>query len=385
MNARLTQRIIAPIRIFLQDSRAGGILLLCCTFLSLILSNIPAVSSSYTSFWNLSSHTAHDLLLPHSVLHWINDGFMALFFFLAGMEIKKEMVDGELSSFKKSTLPVFCAIGGMIVPAMLYALFNKGTATQNGWGIPMATDIAFSLGIASLLGKRVPLSLKIFLTALAIIDDLGAIIVIALFYGSSIHMGWLLASAALTVTGWLLMRKATKANLLHYIIGILLWYCMFNSGIHATVAGVVFAFLIPNQQLEHLQHKIHSLVHFIIMPVFALANTAIIFPAGIFGALNSRLSWGIMFGLFVGKPLGICLTALWLVRKKVAELPNAVNWHHMIGAGILAGIGFTMSIFITTLAFADAGQQNIAKISILIISFFSMLSGYIWLAKKKTS
>lgn len=308
---------------------------------------------------------------------------MAFFFFIAGMEIKREMVQGELSSLKKSLLPVFAAIGGMIAPAVIFLLCTKGTVYNTGWGVPTATDIAFSLGIASLAGRKVPVALKIFLTALAIIDDLGAILVIALFYGGVINLYFLLACAIITGVIFLLNKRKAAFGVVHILLGLLLWYCMFNSGVHATVAGVIFAFLVPDDMLSWFEHKLHKPVYFIIMPIFALANTAIVFPAGGLSVLNERMSWGIMLGLFAGKPLGIMLACLLLVKNKLAELPNNTNWYHLTGAGILAGIGFTMSIFISTLAFNDVEHQNMAKIAVLAASLFSMICGYLWFMVKK--
>lgn len=386
MQSAIKNNLVDPLKAFMNDSRSIGILLLCCTAISLLVAN-SSDGASWLQFWQTSWHGAEHLHLPHTLLHTINDGFMALFFFLAGMEIKSEMVGGELSSLKKALLPIFAAIGGMIMPALIYSICNKGTSYAAGWGIPTATDIAFSLGIASLLGRKVPASLKIFLTALAIIDDLGAIIVIALFYGGAIQVIWLLAVAAVTGLLVWLFKKYPQVNIIHIIAGIVLWYCMFNTGIHATVAGVIFAFLIPSHQLHQLQHKLHRFVYFIILPVFALANTAILFPENAGAALNSSLSWGIMLGLFIGKPLGICLMCYLLVKRGYAELPDKVNWQQMTGAGILAGIGFTMSVFIATLAFDNPIYQDIAKISVLLVSSISMLFGYSWLriASRKSS
>jgi NhaA family Na+:H+ antiporter len=247
---------------------------------------------------------------------WINDGLMAVFFFLAGMEIKREMLAGELASLKKSALPVFGAVGGMIVPALLFTLFNKGTNGMQGWAIPTATDIAFTLGIASLLGSRVPASLKIFITALAIIDDLGAIIVIALFYGAQLEVWYLTGCVVIVFIVLLLNKIKVKPGWLHILLGIMLWYCMFHSGIHATVAGVLFAFLLPASSLQKLELQLHKPVYFIILPLFAMANTAILIPSNGIQFLNTTVSWGILAGLCIGKPLGICAACYFLTRKK---------------------------------------------------------------------
>ncbi|NCT95215.1 MAG: Na+/H+ antiporter NhaA [Chitinophagaceae bacterium] len=380
------RKLLHPLRQFMHDSRAIGITLLACTFLSLILANWPGVGDWYRNLWHYSldgsvEHHAHlgFLSLPNSPLLVINDALMAVFFFLAGMEIKRELVCGELASIKKSILPVMGAIGGMLAPALLYALFNKGTAFINGWAVPTATDIAFTLGIASLLGKRVPVALKIFLTALAIIDDLGAIVVIALFYGGAIQAGYLLLCLATVVLLWFLNQRKVAFGIWHWLLGLVLWYAMFNSGIHATVAGVIFAFLVPVKQLESLELRFHTPVYFIIMPIFALSNTAIAFPENSLTALNSSLSWGILAGLCLGKPLGICAAAYLLVSRKLADLPSGTNWKQLMGGAMLAGIGFTMSIFISTLAFNQVADQDIAKISVLLASLLAMAGGYIWL------
>jgi NhaA family Na+:H+ antiporter len=364
-----------PLTEFIHDSRAIGIVLISLTLFSLSFANI---SESYVSFWQTEIPFFHALHLPHNIVHFINDGLMAIFFFLAGMEIRRELTDGELSSFKQSILPVAGAVGGMAVPALIFVLFNASNSYLRGWAIPTATDIAFSLGVASLLGKKVPVSIKIFLTALAIIDDLGAIVVIALFYGGSIQMMYLIAAFVLCLALWLYTKFSKQFTFITFILGIALWYCMFNSGIHATIAGVLFAFLIPLNKLRRLELKLHHPVYFLIMPLFALANTAIVFPDNPGAALMNNLSWGIMLGLFVGKPIGISLASFIMIKLKLAVLPNESSFRHLIGAGLLAGIGFTMSIFIATLAFSDA-NQDISKIAVLIASLASGISGYFWL------
>lgn len=375
----------------MHDSRAIGITLLACTAVSLLIANWGFWSGGYIDFWSASfdgsnEHHIHFgvLSLPNSPLLIINDALMALFFFLAGMEIKRELVCGELASIKKSLLPVFGAVGGMLAPALFFGFFNKGTAYIHGWAVPTATDIAFTLGIASLLGKRVPVALKIFLTALAIIDDLGAIIVIAIFYGGQLQLAYLLLCAIIVAALWLLNRKKISFGWMHCILGVILWYAMFNSGIHATVAGVIFAFMVPMNNLKQLEVKLHTPVYFIVMPLFALANTAIALPDNSLQALTGTLSWGIITGLCLGKPLGICAACYFLVKKKLAVLPSGTDWHKMIGGSLLAGIGFTMSIFISTLAFNDPATQDIAKISVLVASLIAMLGGYFWLKGGKS-
>lgn len=381
---------IDPLITFIHDSKSIGIILLLATAVSILLANINGISSTYISIFHWSidgtNHHAFDwgiFHLPNSVLVIINDLFMAAFFFLAGMEIKRELVTGELSSIKQSILPVVAAIGGMLIPALIYSQFSRGTLFMNGWAIPMATDIAFTLGIASLLGNRVPVALKVFITALAIIDDLGAIIVIALFYGGQLKLLYLLLSAIIMIILLSFQKNKVKIGWYTWVLGLALWYAMFNSGIHATVAGVLFAFTIPVKQLAQLELKFHTPVYFIIMPLFALANTAIVFPEDGLAALNHSFSWGIMAGLFIGKPLGICLACYWMIKQKWANLPSQTNWHQLTGAGILAGIGFTMSIFISMLAFQDNMVQDIAKIAVLVSSVLSMIVGYFWLAAKK--
>lgn len=362
---------------FAHDSRAIGILLFSCTLLSLILANLP-FGASYAAFFSLEVHFFETLYLPHSTLHWINDGFMALFFFLVGMEIKRELTIGELASVKRAVLPISAAVGGMLVPALFYFAFNRGTPYEGGWGIPMATDIAFSLGVASMLGKKVPVNLKIFLTALAIIDDLGAILVIALFYGVGVNAWFLLGSVAVVGLIWGLNKLGVKFGIWQILLGILLWFLVFNSGVHATIAGVVFAFLVPLNLLSAFEHKLHNLVNFFILPLFALANTAIVLKLTMLPELTGVLSLGILFGLFLGKPVGVLLASWLMVKARVADLPRGVNWAQMAGAGILAGIGFTMSIFITCLAFSDPVTQDMGKIAILLAVVLSILAAVGW-------
>lgn len=367
-----------PFLFFIQDSRSVGILLLVCTAISLVIANIPQ-GTGYVNFWKMDISWLHAVHLPHSPLHLVNDGLMAVFFFLAGMEIKQEMLEGELSTLNKAALPIAAAVGGMVVPAVLYILFNKGTAYAGGWAIPASTDIAFSLGVASLLGKRVPVTLKIFLTALAIIDDLGAILIIALFYGEPVKAFYLLGAVAIILIMYMLNRQKVKFGILHILFGLLLWYAIFNSGIHATVAGVIFALLIPRHLLGHLRHQLHYIVNFVIIPIFALANTAIIFPENAGAALTSSLSWGIILGLVVGKPIGVFLASYLLVKNKKAVLPEGVSWKQLTGAGFLAGIGFTMSIFIAMLAFSEPAVQDIAKVAVLVASLVAIICSIVWL------
>ncbi|HTM65407.1 MAG TPA: Na+/H+ antiporter NhaA [Flavipsychrobacter sp.] len=375
----IKENIISPIKEFIDDSRSVGIVLICCTVISLIVSN-SSWGGSYIHFWEreLPIH-AGSLHFPHTVLHLINDGLMTLFFFLVGLEIKRELLVGELASIKKSMLPVIAAAGGMVVPAVIYLLWCGGTQFKSGWGIPMATDIAFSLAVLSLLGKRAPLSLKIFLTALAIIDDLGGILAIAIFYTSEIHWNYLLFGAGLLVILSVMNLLKVRQYAIYLVLGLLLWYCVFNSGVHATIAGVLLAFTIPLHKAEQLEHALHDPVNFIIMPLFALANTAILLPDSFSFIFQSAVHHGILMGLVFGKPIGIFVFALLSVRLGFASLPDGMTWKQLWGTGMIAGIGFTMSIFIATLAFDLPGIQLIAKVAIITASLISGIAGFLYL------
>ena len=376
---------------FFHSSKTSGILLILCVFLSLIIAN----TSSAEDFQNfLDTKIGTEIFhLNYSLSVWINDGLMAIFFLLVGLEIKRELVEGELSDIKKASLPIFAAIGGMLIPALIFIAFNHSTDYKNGWAIPMATDIAFSLAIISLLGKSVPNSLKIFLSALAIVDDLGAIIVIALFYTDSID--WLSLGVCGGITLLLIiLNKLKVTKIIFYLVpGLFLWYFMHHSGIHATIAGVILAFTIPTNvsdteisPLEKLEEQLHIPVSFFIMPIFALANTNITFQAEVLDHFVSPLSLGIIFGLFAGKVLGINLFSFLAIRSKLGELPAFSAWKEMIGVGFLAGIGFTMSIFVSLLAFpGNIENQDISKISILFASVLSGIVGFIILKTKKKS
>lgn len=376
---------------FFHSSKTSGILLILCVFLSLIIAN----TSSAEDFQNfLDTKIGTEIFhLNYSLSVWINDGLMAIFFLLVGLEIKRELVEGELSDIKKASLPIFAAIGGMLIPALIFIAFNHSTDYKNGWAIPMATDIAFSLAIISLLGKSVPNSLKIFLSALAIVDDLGAIIVIALFYTDTID--WLSLGVCGGITLLLIiLNKLKVTKIIFYLVpGLFLWYFMHHSGIHATIAGVILAFTIPTNvsdteisPLEKLEEQLHIPVSFFIMPIFALANTNITFQAEVLDHFVGPLSLGIIFGLFAGKVLGINLFSFLAIRFKLGELPAFSAWKEMIGVGFLAGIGFTMSIFVSLLAFpGNIENQDISKISILFASVLSGIVGFIILKTKKKS
>lgn len=364
---------------FFESEKAGGLLLLLVTLVSLALANSP-IQSSYINFWE--TQIGH-----HSITHWINDGLMTIFFLLIGLELEREMYGGELSDIRNATLPIFGALGGMIVPAGLFLAFNWGTITQNGAGIPMATDIAFAIGILSLLGNRVPTSLKIFLTALAVIDDLGAILVIALFYTETISFLYLGMAFGVMGILFILNRKNVHSLIPYLIGGAVMWYCMLNSGVHATITGVLLAFVIPygnggkKTSSYRLQHFLHRPVAFFILPLFAIANTGIAIDSNWHEGLTHANSIGIMVGLIVGKPIGITLFALLCVKLGIGSLPKDLHWKHIFGAGMLGGIGFTMSIFITLLAFKNDGVEVItySKIAILVASFVSGTLGFLWL------
>ena len=371
---------------FLHGQTSGGILLICCTIFSLIIAN-SAFSDSYQHFWHLD-------IFGHSLVHWINDGLMAIFFFLIGLELKREMLIGELSNVKKAILPIFAAVGGMLVPAGIFAALNYGTDTINGFGIPMATDIAFAVAVITMLGKRVPMSLKVFLTALAVIDDLGAIIVIALFYPNPelpfdiTQFGIAIGIFAVLVG----LNKLKVKSIIPYIIGgIAVWWFMLHSGIHATIAGVLVAFTIPfnKDQTKSLcakvEHSLHLPVAFLILPLFALANTAITIDGGGFTHFSFPLAAGIFFGLVVGKPIGVTLASFIAVKLGLCELPTAVNFKRVLGAGMLAGIGFTMSIFVSMLAFKDPQYVNEAKLMILVASIFAAILGFSYLKMTLTT
>lgn len=362
---------------FFESEKLAGILLIICTIISLTLSNC-GLTDSYPHFW-------HGLLAGQTIEYWINDGLMTIFFLLIGLELEREIYQGELSNIKDAMLPIFGAIGGMLVPAGIFLIFNFGTATQSGAGIPMATDIAFALAILALLGNRVPTSLKIFLTALAVIDDLGAILVIAFFYTKTIVFTNLFIS--LSIFAFLLVLNRLKVrNLIPYIVGgVAMWFFMLHSGVHATITGVLLAFAIPFGNGDEkstsyvLQHFLHKPVSFLILPLFALANTAIILSSDIGAVLTEHYSIGIALGLIVGKPLGIFLMTYIAFTLGFCKLPDDLTWKSILGVGFLGGIGFTMSIFITLLAFDDAAIINNSKFIIMLSSLIAGLIGFIFL------
>ena len=365
---------------FFDSEKSSGIVLFICTIVSLAACQCfdrRKVSGFLAKISRRFEHRALD-----------QRRFDGGFFLLIGLELKRELYKGELSNFKNAMLPIFAAAGGLATPALIHFLFNRGTETQAGLGIPMATDIAFALGVLALLGKRVPASLKIFLTALAVMDDLGAIVVIAVFYTAKISTGYLFA--ALVVFGFLnFLNKAKVMSLVPYLIGgVLMWFFMLESGVHATIAGVLLAFTIPFTHIEDdetspsykLEHFLHKPVGFVILPIFALANTGIIIGADWASSLTTANSFGIIGGLVLGKPLGITIVSFIAVAVGICRLPLDLNWKHILGAGFLGGIGFTMSIFITNLAFAGDGETiNSSKMAILLASLIAGMFGFVWL------
>lgn len=360
---------------FFHSEKSGGIILIFCTIFSLTLTNLDV--ASYVDFWQIT-------LSGRTLSVWINDGLMTIFFLLIGLELEREIYHGELSQVRNALLPLFAATGGMVLPAAIYLAFNWGGETS-GAGIPMATDIAFALAVLSMLGKRVPLSLKIFLTALAVIDDLGAVMVIAIFYTSSLNLtAFAIAMAIFAVL--LVLNRLRVHNLLPYLIaGVFMWYFMLSSGIHATIAGILLAFAIPfgtgdpKSPSYILQNFLHAPVAYFILPVFALANTCILIDAGAIDGLGGVVSLGIMAGLFLGKPIGIFLFTYLATVLRVSSLPGDLNWAHIFGAGILAAIGFTMSIFITLLAFDGQTLIDVSKLSVMAASLCAGIVGFVWL------
>ena len=433
------EKIIRPFKKFTKAEASSGIILIICTVVALIWAN-TGFSESYFHLWHANiSIGFEEFKLSYSLHHWINDGLMAIFFFVVGLEIKREFLVGELSSPKQASLPVAAALGGMILPALIYTLFNLGGKGEAGWGIPMATDIAFVIGLMALLGSHVPTNLKIFVTALAIADDIGAVLVIAFFYTSNLSLTALIIAGSIVIILLILNRLGVRNLLVYSLLGILLWIAFLKSGIHATVAGVILAFIIPatsryntkdfllngndlleefdkkgiegpnvlaNEErqnivqtmettckkvltpLQRYEHSLNPWVSFFIMPVFALANAGVPLQEDFFTALFSEISIGIIMGLFFGKQIGIFIFSWIAVKLNLADLPSKITWKQLYGAGILAGIGFTMSLFITNLAFTSEEISNIAKVGILAASLISGITGYLILrnsGRKETS
>jgi NhaA family Na+:H+ antiporter len=428
-------RILGPMQEFINQSQASGITLLGMTGLALLLANSPP-QTIYQEILNTHvTLVAGPLVLDESVLHWINDGLMALFFFLVGLEIKREVLVGELATPRAAALPILAAVGGVMVPATIYLLLNWGGVGRHGWGVPMATDIAFALGCLALLGDRIPLGLKVFLTAVAIVDDLMAVLVIALFYSSGIHWTWLGAGASILFVLALINVVGIRHPLPYIGLGVLVWLAFFHSGVHATIAGVLVAFMIParrridaptfldraSQILQHfergsgtpgpqlaetqqsavleleeacehvqaplqkMEHALHGWVAWGIMPLFALANAGVALSTDSLNQASLPVLLGIVLGLTLGKPIGI-VSASWLaVRFGIAALPYGVNWSHMLGVGILAGMGFTMSLFIASLAFTSPELLATAKLAILLASLLAGVMGLTFLSRIRQS
>lgn len=426
--------LFRPFVRFAQLETSGGILLIIATLLALFWANSPW-ADSYHALWHteIGIQINEKYGLTESLLHWVNDGLMAVFFFVVGLEIKREILVGELASPKKALLPIAGAVGGMLFPALIYTLFNWNSPSAHGWGIPMATDIAFALGVLTLLGPRVPLGLKVFLTALAIVDDLGAVLVIAIFYTSKIVLLDLYIGAGVLVLLLAFNRMGVRSALVYAIFGIGgLWLAFLFSGVHATIAGVLAAFTIPTRTrldakeflhrgrealdrfsrvskydpqslpndesmaeidelslacdnaqapLQSLEHALQPWVVYFILPVFALANAGVKIDMTLLGDLLSPVSIGIFMGLFFGKQLGIFSFSFLMVKLKLADLPHGATWSKLYGVTILGGIGFTMSLFVASLAFRDAEHLALAKLTILLSSLFAGTLGYIFLSK----
>jgi NhaA family Na+:H+ antiporter len=422
------EKLTYPIQEFLHKEASGGILLIICTVIALIWANSPFADSYFHLWHTYLSINIGEIGLNYSLHHWINDGLMVIFFFVVGLEIKRELLVGELSSPKKAALPIAAALGGMIFPALIYFIFNSGTEGASGWGIPMATDIAFVVGILALLGKRVPLTLKIFILALAIVDDIGAVLVIAIFYTSQISITSLMIGGGLLVLLIIMNRMGVRNLLIYSLVGIALWLAFLKSGVHATVAGVLLAFTIPASSrintkkftdesaslikdfdnagehgdnvltnserltivdkientceriltpLQRFEQGLHPWVSFFIMPVFALANAGVSIGSGLTSSLTHPVSIGIILGLFVGKQIGIFGFSYLAVKLKIASEPEGVSWTKIYAASMLAGIGFTMSLFIANLAFNSVELLNISKVGILAASLISGIAGFL--------
>ncbi|HSD63649.1 MAG TPA: Na+/H+ antiporter NhaA [Ignavibacteriaceae bacterium] len=424
------EKIFQPFKAFAKVEASSGIVLIFCTIIALVWAN-SGFSESYTGLWHTNITIGiGNYNLSYNLHYWINDGLMAVFFFVVGLEIKREFLVGELSTAKQAALPAIAALGGMIIPALIYTLFNLNGKGEAGWGIPMATDIAFVIGLMALLGSHVPSNLKIFITALAIADDIGAVLVIAVFYTSELSVSALLVAGGILLILFVLNRLGVRNLLVYTVLGLFLWLAFLKSGIHATVAGVLFAFIVPataryntkeflmngkdllkefdeqgkegmnvlaNEErqnivqtlesncakvltpLQRFEHNLNPWVSFVIMPVFALANAGVLLQENFFSALINEISLGIITGLFIGKQIGIFIFSWLAVKLNIAELPANVNWKQIYGTGILAGIGFTMSLFITNLAFTGEELSNVAKVGILSASLISGIAGYLLL------
>jgi NhaA family Na+:H+ antiporter len=384
----MINKITSPFKWFFKLEAASGVILLIAAIIALLISN-SSLSDSYFLILNKYIFIGiNNFGLKLSLLHWINDALMAVFFFFVTLEIKREFIQGELSNIKQALLPIIGAVGGMLVPAFFYIFINWGdTETLNGWAIPSATDIAFSLGILSLLGSRVPISLKIFLTALAIIDDLGAIVIIAFFYSGDLNITYL-SLILISYIALLTLNKFNVKQIIPYlIVGCFMWFFTYESGIHATIAGVLLASSIPHRKkdkdfslLLKMEHSISPYVAFIIMPLFAFANAGVSFAGLTFSSLLLPVPLGILLGLFIGKQVGVMLFSYISIKFKIAQMPNGATWKGLYGVSILTGIGFTMSLFVGNLAFAENVQYiDGVKIGVLTGSLLSTIFGYMLL------
>lgn len=425
---RLFDRIKDPLAEFIRLEAFSGIVLMFFTILALAIAN-SNIGENFIAYWtNYFGFQLGDWNLKKSFLHWINDGLMAIFFFVVGLEIKRELLTGGLSTVKKASLPIFGAIGGMLVPALLYVSMNTQGEGTHGWGVPMATDIAFALGILILLGKRIPTSLKLLLTSIAIVDDIGAVMVIALYYTNEIDWTYLLYGGGIYALLWMFNSMKVRNITVYLILGVFLWYVLLKSGVHATLAGVLLALTIParasrnifefissNQELLHnletktpelqkkpnekfiqasvssiesnclkvisplqrLEHLFHPWVAYLIVPLFAFANAGVIIDTELTNRVLEPVSVGIILGLFVGKPLGIYLFSWISVQLKIAQKPIEISWIQILGIGFLGGIGFTMSFFVSQLAFVDTEVLSLAKFAVLIASFSSGVIGFL--------
>ena len=384
----MIQIISKPFNWFFKLEAASGLVLLFAAIIALIISNSDLSSLYFLTLNKYLFIGINDFGLKLSIIHWINDALMAIFFFFVTLEIKREFLQGELSNIKQALLPIIAAVGGMLVPALIYIFINiENPETLNGWAIPSATDIAFSLGVLSLLGSRVPLSLKVFLTALAIIDDLGAIIIIALFYSGDLNIKYLLLMLFAFVVLLILNKFNIKKFIPYLIVGIFMWDFTHQSGIHATISGVLLAITIPHRKknkdfslLIKIEHSISPYVAFGIMPLFAFANAGVSLEGLSLSSLGKQVPLGILLGLFIGKQLGVFLFSYVSIKLKLAQMPNNSNWYNLYGVGILTGIGFTMSLFVGNLAFVENVQYiEGVKIGVLTGSLLSTLTGYLLL------
>ena len=378
--------ISQPFKWFFKLESASGLVLLFAAIIALIISNSDLSTIYFETLNKYVFIGINNFGLKLSVIHWINDALMAIFFFFVTLEIKREFLQGELSNIKQALLPIIAAVGGMVVPALIYVFINFGDSTTlNGWAIPSATDIAFSLGVLSLLGKRVPISLKVFLTALAIIDDLGAIVIIALFYSGDLSIKYLMLMLVAFIILLIINKFNIKKFLPYLIVGIFLWDFTHNSGIHATIAGVLLAMTIPHREKEKdfsllikVEHAISPYVAFGIMPLFAFANAGVSLDGLSLSSLLDKVPLGILLGLFVGKQLGVFVFSYVSIKMKIAQMPNNANWFNLYGVGILTGIGFTMSLFVGNLAFVENMEyMDGVKIGVLTGSLLSTIAGYL--------